>query len=86
MYTTMSTLSPIEEDHVILLNQEMLDMERNKRRLHEGKRLASNNCRQHRLYYAYLLKKQELFVKHKESQREELYGMIHLFPSFLSSS
>lgn len=75
MFMTMSPLSPIVEDLVIVLNQEMLDMERNKRRLLEGQRLASDNCRQHKRYYAYLLKKQQLFIKHKEAQREELYSM-----------
>lgn len=84
MSKNMSPLSPIVEDLVIVLNQEMLDMERNKRRLLEGQRLASDNCRQHRRYYAYLLKKQELFVKHKDAQREELYSMklltLSIFP------
>lgn len=75
MFMTMSPLSPIVEDLVIVLNQEMLDMERKKRRLLDGQRLARDNCRQHRRYYAYLLKKQELFVKHKDAQREELYSM-----------
>lgn len=71
----MIPLSPVAQDHVIRLNQEMLDLERDKRRLMKGLRLANDDCRQHKVYYAYLLKKQELFLKHNRAQREELYSM-----------
>lgn len=70
----MNTLSPATQNHVARLNEDMLDLEHNKRRLTKGQRLATKNRRQHKVYYGYLLRKQELLVKHNRAQREELYS------------
>lgn len=72
----MYPLSPVMQDHVARLNEEILDLERDKRRLMEGLRAANEDCRQHKVYYAYILKKQENLVKHSRAQREELYSMV----------
>lgn len=76
----MSSLSPLVENHVFRLNAQMLKLERDKRRLSRGQRLATDNCRQHKVYYAYLLKKQQLLFKHSRAQREDLYSMSLFFP------
>ncbi|KAJ4386622.1 hypothetical protein N0V93_009520 [Gnomoniopsis smithogilvyi] len=72
----MMSLSPVMKDHVARLSEEMLDLEHDKRKLTKGLRLAHDDCCQHKIYYAYLLKKQELFVKHIRAQREELYNAV----------
>lgn len=66
--------------HVDVLQKEMLDYERNIRKLFKGQHSATHMRRAHKDYYYYLVLKQEQIAKTKQHFQDELYSTCHSFP------
>lgn len=86
-YDMATSLVATPQDHVARLQAEIVNLEREIKKLTKGHGIASENRHKHKLYYIHLLRKQELLNKRcRQVLLEELYSTSSSNPFTTTSS